>query len=337
MSILQKAGLCGAKWVKKVFYKIPIVIVSSGVQYEIFVIGLDEDMQISGVDDGGGTSTLIPVVAPCCLLAAPPSVPPPTARSLSLITGLFGDGEPDHVEKVMPEDDSDNEPDHILEDSEEDTPGGGGTSTSGAIQLWVAPTTATFLRIELGSSGPTKEEAVLSVKDYSIRRGVQYRVMESDHLKYHERCKEFGNGCTWMIGITRRPSYRKVWMAKQKAVADLRGLERVVCRVASRWILGVQATMEGTVALLKTSPVSVGDQVNESTEYFHHFFWTFPLCIEAFRHCKPLVSIDGTHLYGKYGRTLLLAIVQDGNSNILPVAFALVEGENAESWAFFLS
>ncbi|XP_057746715.1 uncharacterized protein LOC130965983 [Arachis stenosperma] len=71
--------------------------------------------------------------------------------------------------------------------------------------------------------------------------------------------------------------------------------------------------------------------------YFHHLFWTFPPCIEAFRHCKPLVSIDGTHLYGKYGGTLLLAIVQDGNSNILPIAFALVEGENAESWSFFLS
>ncbi|XP_057756302.1 uncharacterized protein LOC130975534 [Arachis stenosperma] len=28
---------------------------------------------------------------------------------------------------------------------------------------------------------------------------------------------------------------------------------------------------------------------------------------------------------------------QDGNSNILPIAFALVEGENTESWAFFLS
>ncbi|XP_057746527.1 uncharacterized protein LOC130965781 [Arachis stenosperma] len=67
--------------------------------------------------------------------------------------------------------------------------------------------------------------------------------------------------------------------------------------------------MDGTVALLKTSPVR----------------------------CKPLISIDGMHLYGKYGGTLLLAIAQDGNSNILPVAFALVEGENAKSWAFFLS
>ncbi|XP_025685582.1 uncharacterized protein [Arachis hypogaea] len=86
--------------------------------------------------------------------------------------------------------------------------------------------------------------------------------------------------------------------------------------------------MDGTIALLKTSPVHVGDEVDESTEYFHRLFWTF---FEAFEHCKPLISIDGTHLYGKYGGTLLLAIAQDGNLNILPVAFALVEGENAES------
>nr|XP_029147415.1 uncharacterized protein LOC114925060 [Arachis hypogaea] len=83
--------------------------------------------------------------------------------------------------------------------------------------------------------------------------------------------------------------------------------------------------MPGTVAVLRTSPVRVGGQVDESQAYFHRLFWTFPPCIEAFRHCKPLISIDGTHLYGKYGRMLLIAIAQDGNSNILPVAFALVE------------
>ncbi|XP_015959957.1 uncharacterized protein LOC107483859 [Arachis duranensis] len=66
-------------------------------------------------------------------------------------------------------------------------------------------------------------------------------------------------------------------------------------------------------------------------------FWTFPPCIEAFKHCKPLIFIDGTHLYGKYGGTLLMAIAQDGNTNILPIAFAVVEGETKEAWSFFLS
>ncbi|XP_015934904.1 uncharacterized protein LOC107460989 [Arachis duranensis] len=90
--------------------------------------------------------------------------------------------------------------------------------------------------------------------------------------------------------------------------------------------------MPGTVTVLQTSLVRVVDQIDESTVYFHRLFWTFPPCVEAFQHCKPLVSIDGTNLYGKYGGNLLLAIAQDGNSNILPIAFALVEGENAESW-----
>ncbi|XP_025612031.1 uncharacterized protein [Arachis hypogaea] len=95
--------------------------------------------------------------------------------------------------------------------------------------------------------------------------------------------------------------------------------------------------MDGSIALLKNSPVRVGGEVDESSEYFHRLFWTFSPCVEAFKHCKPLISIDRMHLYGKYGGSLLLAIAQDGNSNILSVAFALLQGENAESWAFFLS
>ncbi|XP_025674498.1 uncharacterized protein [Arachis hypogaea] len=225
--------------------------------------------------------------------------------------------------------------------------------------------------------------------------------MESDHLKFHRGCKEFGNDCTWLIRITLRqpkgtyevrrynrpntclatsisndhrqldhhvicarifplvkadaavtikvlqeatetthgfkPSYRKVWMEKQKAVAQIYGDWEESYAELPRWMLGVQATRDETVAVLKTSLVRIGDQIDESTRYFHRLFWTFPPCIEAFSHCKPLVSIDGTHLCGKYGGTLLLAIPQDGNSNILPVAFSLVEGENAESWIFFLS
>ncbi|RYQ80448.1 hypothetical protein Ahy_Scaffold1g106853 isoform A [Arachis hypogaea] len=134
-----------------------------------------------------------------------------------------------------------------------------------------------------------------------------------------------------------RPTYRRVWMAKQKAVAVIYGDWDESYNELPRWVLGVQLTMPGTVAVLRTCPVRVGGQVDESQVYFHRLFWTFPPCIQAFRHCKPLVSIDGTHLYGKYGGTLLVAIAQDRNSNILPVAFALVEGENAESWSFFLS
>ncbi|XP_016711801.1 uncharacterized protein [Gossypium hirsutum] len=69
---------------------------------------------------------------------------------------------------------------------------------------------------------------------------------------------------------------------------------------------------------------------------FRRLFWTFDPCVRAFSHCKPVVQVDGTWLYGKYTQILLIAVAQDGNGNVLPIAFAIVELENPESWAYFI-
>ncbi|XP_025685490.1 uncharacterized protein [Arachis hypogaea] len=60
-------------------------------------------------------------------------------------------------------------------------------------------------------------------------------------------------------------------------------------------------------------------------------------CIQELRHCKPVVQVDGTHLYEKYKDCLLVAVSQDDNNNIIPIAFAIVEGETSDAWHFFLS
>ncbi|XP_025640785.1 uncharacterized protein [Arachis hypogaea] len=126
-------------------------------------------------------------------------------------------------------------------------------------------------------------------------------------------------------------------MAKQNVVSQIYGDWEDSYNEFPRWALGLQIIIPGSVVVLKTSPALVGRQLDDSTAYFHRLFWTFPHCVEEFQHCKPLVNVDGTHLYGKYDGTLLIAIAEDGNSNIIPIAFALVEGENTESWSFFLS
>ncbi|XP_016168028.1 uncharacterized protein LOC107610490 [Arachis ipaensis] len=229
---------------------------------------------------------------------------------------------------------------------------------------------------QVGQQFQDKEEVVLSVKTYSICCGVEYKVFESDNFKYYGKCKEFGSGCIWLIQVSlqqRRATsissehrkldyhvisafilpmiradatvsikvlqnatdahfeFRRVWMAKQKAVAQIYGDWKESYNDLPRWVLGVQITMPGSVAVLKTSPVRVSGQLDDSSAY-----WTFPPCIETFRHYKPLVSMDGTHLYGKCGGTLLVTIAQDGNSNIIPIAFALEEGENTKLWSFIL-
>ncbi|RYR53935.1 hypothetical protein Ahy_A06g029179 [Arachis hypogaea] len=59
-----------------------------------------------------------------------------------------------------------------------------------------------------------------------------------------------------------------------------------------------------------------------SSAMFHRVLWRFPSYVETFKHCKLLMSIDGTHLYVVL-YLWAMAITQDRNSNILSVAFVV--------------
>lgn len=52
--------------------------------------------------------------------------------------------------------------------------------------------------------------------------------------------------------------------------------------------------------------------------------------------CRPLIGIDGTHLKGNYGGILLSAVALDGNNEIFPLAYAVVNVEDKETWSYFL-
>ncbi|PNX92383.1 hypothetical protein L195_g015518 [Trifolium pratense] len=81
-----------------------------------------------------------------------------------------------------------------------------------------------------------------------------------------------------------------------------------------------------TLIWFETSPTPIQRQV-----FSERLFWAFKPCIQGFAHCKPIVQVDRTWLYGKYKGTLLLAVAQDGNAHIFPVAFAIVEGETKDA------
>ena len=49
-----------------------------------------------------------------------------------------------------------------------------------------------------------------------------------------------------------------------------------------------------------------------------------------------MLCIDGTHLYGKYEGTLLVATGVDANDGIFPLAYAIVDSESKDSWDWFL-
>ncbi|KAH1247549.1 hypothetical protein GmHk_06G017433 [Glycine max] len=132
-------------------------------------------------------------------------------------------------------------------------------------------------------------------------------------------------------------SYRKAWKAKQKAITIEYGDWDESYVVLPSWLKHMQNHSPGSYYQICDDDFVVGNTVSREHRQFHRVFWTFSQCKEAFKYCKPVIQVDGTFMYGKYRGTLLIATTQDGNSHVLPLAFAVVEGETLTAWSWFLA
>nr|XP_023927439.1 uncharacterized protein LOC112038813 [Quercus suber] len=122
-------------------------------------------------------------------------------------------------------------------------------------------------------------------------------------------------------------SYYKVWDAKQRAIAKIYGDWEESYQRFRKLLLAYLDQDSGTRYSYYTIPRGIDD-----TTLLRYVFWAFALCIAAFKYCRPVISIDGTHLYGKYRGVLMIAIATDANQKVLPLAFAVVDKESGASW-----
>ncbi|XP_028109395.1 uncharacterized protein LOC114308100 [Camellia sinensis] len=90
-------------------------------------------------------------------------------------------------------------------------------------------------------------------------------------------------------------------------------------------------------AVMRYNPGSyVNIDYDVSSQQFCCFFVSFIACISGYNSCWPLLFLDGTFLKGKYKGQLLAATVKDGNNDLFPVAFAIVDSETKVNWSWFL-
>ncbi|RYR21824.1 hypothetical protein Ahy_B03g067136 isoform C [Arachis hypogaea] len=64
------------------------------------------------------------------------------------------------------------------------------------------------MELEIGLKFLNKETAMLAVKNYNIRRSVEFKMVESDHTRYVCRCKLFGEQCRWMVRVAKMRASR---------------------------------------------------------------------------------------------------------------------------------
>ena len=91
--------------------------------------------------------------------------------------------------------------------------------------------------------------------------------------------------------------------------------------------------------LLKSNPGStiklkVEDVQGQAT--FKRFYTCLIACKDSFVSCRPIIGLDGCFLKGRYGVELLMTVGRDGNDQMLPLCYALVEVENKETWTWFM-
>ena len=69
---------------------------------------------------------------------------------------------------------------------------------------------------------------------------------------------------------------------------------------------------------------------------FKKRFYAFKPSIDGFQYYRPLITVGGTHIYGKYKGTLLIVMARDANFQLFSLAFTIVEEENGDSWKWFM-
>ncbi|KAI3459813.1 hypothetical protein Pfo_016476 [Paulownia fortunei] len=126
-------------------------------------------------------------------------------------------------------------------------------------------------------------------------------------------------------------SYSKAWYSSKCTGENVYGTWESSVQKLPKFMRALQKSNEGTIVEWDHK-----DTKNPKQKIIKYVFWAFKLCIEGFHHCRKVISVDGTHLYTKYKHKMLIAVTMDGNQQVLPLAFAIVDEQTTMSWKWFL-
>ena len=127
-------------------------------------------------------------------------------------------------------------------------------------------------------------------------------------------------------------SYKKALDGKHKTLKHLFGEFSQSYTKFPCLFLALEQANPGCVVIWKTF-----DSNMPNIEIFQRVFWSFKSSIEGFKHYRHVLSIDGAHLYGKYKDMLMIAMGCDGYNQLFPLTFSITEGQNIDSWGWFLA
>lgn len=124
-------------------------------------------------------------------------------------------------------------------------------------------------------------------------------------------------------------SYWKAWRSRDVAMESARGSTGASYSSLPGYLQQLVVANPSSVVALETAfDEAMGQR-------FKSLFFTIGACVKGFAFMRKVIIVDRTHLKGKYGGCLVTASAQDGNYQIFPLTFAIVDEENDAAWHWF--
>ncbi|XP_024013909.1 uncharacterized protein LOC112087988 [Eutrema salsugineum] len=122
-------------------------------------------------------------------------------------------------------------------------------------------------------------------------------------------------------------SYDHAWEAREYAISIVRGIPGKSYAKIPKYLHMLKEANPGTHTQYET----------DITGRFKFLFLSFGQSVRGFyKAIRRVIVVDGTFLKNKYKGVLLVATALDGNSNLYPIAFGVVNSENDLSWEWFM-
>ncbi|XP_075504484.1 uncharacterized protein LOC142541920 [Primulina tabacum] len=109
------------------------------------------------------------------------------------------------------------------------------------------------------------------------------------------------------------------------------GTWEISVQLLPKYMCGLSKYNTGTTVECKHLRANI-----EMSKTLNYVFCAFRPCVDGFRRCRKIISVDGTHLYTKYKHKMLIGVTLDANNQVLPLGFAIMDEETTDSWKWFL-
>ncbi|XP_025664296.1 uncharacterized protein [Arachis hypogaea] len=197
----------------------------------------------------------------------------------------------------------------------------------------------------IGMEYSSRKSVVAAIRSYTISRGVDYNVYEFEPLTFYAKCKMYGHGCDWLIRAS---------LIRKKGSWEIRRYNgRHTCTMETishdHSKLDSDTVAEAIMPLVESDPsIKVKSIIAEVQSRFNYTISYRKVWLakqksiakvfggwEDYYQAFAMVAL-GHDSEDAWLSTLLVAVAQDGNQNIVPIAFALVEDETVDAWHSFL-